>query len=280
MKKKFTLDNPMPPLWMLYPHIPKFSIGWRMGYGESYKYQLHDWKETLSEEERLAYQDLFPAPAAWRGYYDPEFDFEDGYYYHFIDLWTKDGKPKYNTGNIFTLDNPKYIFFWKPDANDIRCCLGQWQPSPFGLDINDFENAEQYMMFGKAELFEDETMGKQILNTPDPGKVKALGRKVMNFDQQVWDKAKYSIVLNGNYYKFTQNEKMRDYLLSTQDHVLAEASPRDKVWGIGLRKDHEKALNPGAWKGQNLLGFALMEVRDEIRRVYKNIDRIDFSQFN
>ena len=101
--------------------------------------------------------------------------------------------------------------------------------------------------------------------------MKALGRKVRNFDPQVWDKLKYSIVLNGNYYKFTQNKEMMDFLLSTGDKILVEASPVDTIWGIGLGKENEKAKNVAMWRGKNLLGFALMEVRDEIRKVYQNV---------
>ena len=127
------------------------------------------------------------------------------------------------------------------------------------------------MMVAKARIFEDEEVEKEIMNTSDPKLMKALGRKVRNFDPQVWDKLKYSIVLNGNYYKFTQNKEMMDFLLSTGDKILVEASPMDTIWGIGLGKDNEKAHNIASWRGKNLLGFALMEVRDEIRKVYQNV---------
>jgi len=127
------------------------------------------------------------------------------------------------------------------------------------------------MMVAKARIFKDEEVKKEIMNTSDPKLMKALGRKVRNFDPQVWDKAKYSIVLNGNYYKFTQNKEMMDFLLSTGDKILVEASPMDTIWGIGFGKENEKVKNVAMWRGQNLLGFALMEVRDEIRKVYQNV---------
>ena len=127
------------------------------------------------------------------------------------------------------------------------------------------------MMAEKARLFGDEEVREEIMNTSDPKLMKALGRKVRNFDPQVWDKVKYSIVLNGNYYKFTQNKEMMDFLLSTGDKILVEASPMDTIWGIGFGKENEKAKNVAMWRGQNLLGFALMEVRDEIRKVYQNV---------
>ena len=103
-----------------------------------------------------------------------------------------------------------------------------------------------------------------------PKQIKALGRKVRGFDQKVWDKFKYAIVLNGNWCKFSQNRNLREFLLSTGDSVLAEASPYDNIWGIRLSANSLEAQDPMKWRGQNLLGFALMEVRDELRRVTQN----------
>ena len=93
---------------------------------------------------------------------------------------------------------------------------------------------------------------------------------MQGFDQAVWDKFKYSIVLNGNWCKFSQNRELREFLLSTGNSVLVEASPYDRIWGIQLSADAPEAQNPFRWRGENLLGFALMEVRDELRRVRKN----------
>ncbi len=105
--------------------------------------------------------------------------------------------------------------------------------------------------------------------------MKALGRQVRGFDERLWGEVRYSVVLSGNYYKFTQNPAMMRFLLATGDKILVEASPLDKIWGIGLGRQSENASRPSAWRGQNLLGFALMEVRDELRRLYKNYDLID-----
>lgn len=126
------------------------------------------------------------------------------------------------------------------------------------------------MMAGKAQLFGDEERRKEILACSDPKQIKALGRKVRGFDQVVWDKFKYAIVLNGNWCKFSQNRELREFLLSTGDSVLVEASPYDRIWGIQLSADTPEAQNPFRWRGENLLGFALMEVRDELLRVTKN----------
>ena len=132
-------------------------------------------------------------------------------------------------------------------------------------------------MAAKAELFGDKEIRKEILNISEQKKMKSLGRKVKNFDQNVWDKFKYSIVLNGNWCKFSQNRELREFLLSTGDKILVEASPYDSIWGIRISASSPEAKNPMKWRGQNLLGFALMEVRDELRRVTQNEMLCDWS---
>lgn len=143
-------------------------------------------------------------------------------------------------------------------------CLSQWYPCQFEVDGVTYTSAEQYMMAEKARLFGDEKIRAEILRTSDPRKCKALGRKVKNFDKAVWDKRKENIVRNGNFEKFMQNSALRSFLLSTGDKVLVEASPTDRVWGIGLGKNNPDALDPKKWRGQNLLGFILMAVRNEM----------------
>ena len=133
------------------------------------------------------------------------------------------------------------------------------------------------MMAGQAELFGDRDIREQILKCSVPKQIKALGRRVRGFDQKVWDKFKYSIVLNGNWCKFSQNRDLREFLLSTGDSVLVEASPCDAIWGIRLAASSPEARDPMKWRGQNLLGFALMEVRDELRRVTQNEMLCDWS---
>lgn len=132
------------------------------------------------------------------------------------------------------------------------------------------------MMEQKAALFGDEEIRQQILECRDPRQIQALGRKVRGFDQTLWDKAKYSIVLNGNWCKFSQSRDLKEFLLSTGDSVLVEASPYDAIWGIRVSADSPDAQNPLKWRGQNLLGFALMEVRDELRRVTQNESLCDW----
>ena len=286
METKFTLENPMPPLWLMYPHIRQFSIGWRMGYGEGYKDDFFEWFNTLTEKEQVKYQEMFPYPKTWREYYNPDYDFEDVEDYECggVELWNKDGIKEYSCEKLVERHTSgkqiEYIFFWQPNIGVIdKSCFGQWQPSIFKVCTETYNCAEQYMMAEKARLFKDEEICELIMKSTDPKEMKALGKKVRNFEQTLWDKAKYSIVLNGNYFKFTQNEDMRILLLSTGDKVLVEASPLDTVWGIGLSESNEKSQNPNTWRGQNLLGFALMEVRDELRNIYRNYDKVDWSVF-
>ncbi|EKT4550826.1 NADAR family protein [Flavobacterium psychrophilum] len=282
MKNKYTIENPMPPIWMMYPNISQYSIGWRMGYGEGYKFDLYDWLKTLTIQEQQTFDEMFPKPIFWRDLYSEDYEEEDidNYSYNLISFWQKNGKPKYSIDKLFTSNNfseLEYIFFWKPNPNIIDySCFGQWRPSDFEVDIDKYSCTEQYMMAEKARLFEDKEIEKQIMQTSDPKEMKALGKKVKNFDQTVWDKVKYSIVLNGNYYKFSQNKEMRDFLISTGDKILVEASPLDAIWGIGLGEDNPKAHNPTTWRGKNLLGFALMELRDEMKILYNNYDKIDW----
>ena len=161
---------------------------------------------------------------------------------------------------------PELLLFYGHKVTDpvTETCLSQWYPCQFEVDSVKYTSAEQYMMAEKARLFGDEKIRAEILRTSDSRKCKALGRKVKNFDKAVWDKRKEDIVRNGNFEKFMQNSALRSFLLSTRDKVLVEASPTDRVWGIGLGKNNPDALDPKKWRGQNLLGFILMAVRNEM----------------
>ena len=132
----------------------------------------------------------------------------------------------------------------------------------------------------KAKCFSDKETLKQILSAKDSAQMKAFGRQVRGFDAKVWDEVKSSVVLNASYLKFSQNASLRDFLLQTGSKILVEASPVDKIWGIGLAASDENAQNPTKWRGQNLLGFALMRARDEIAKVYKNVHLCDARELN
>ncbi len=165
-------------------------------------------------------------------------------------------------------EKPDFLFFWGHTVKEemTKACFSQWFPAEFQEDGITYKTAEHYMMAGKARLFNDHEILEQIINSETPDQVKKLGRKVSNFDPQLWDEHKYEIVKQGNLLKFSQNEKLKEFLLSTEDKVLVEASPYDTIWGIGMPETNPKAGNPSEWNGENLLGFALMEVRDELKR--------------
>lgn len=152
----------------------------------------------------------------------------------------------------------KYVFFW----NGV---FSQWYPSTFTAEGYIYNTAEQYMMHQKALLFGDNEIAEKIMQASRPDEQKALGRQVKNFNPTTWSKACLSIVCKGNYFKFTQNKGLQAQLLATGGRILVEASPYDQVWGIGMGEDEVGIEDPTEWKGQNLLGWALMLTRQEIR---------------
>lgn len=156
----------------------------------------------------------------------------------------------------------KYIFFWKIDED--AGYLSQWYTSEFSVDDRRYANAEQFMMAEKARLFGDEAVRAQILSTRSPATIKSLGRKVHGFRDDVWCEHRFDIVVLGNRAKFEQNTALCGRLLDTGTRILVEASPRDRIWGIGLGAGDPRAENPLEWRGLNLLGFALVQVRAEL----------------
>ena len=160
-----------------------------------------------------------------------------------------------------------FIYFWKHDEEKdkiTKACLSQWYPSTFIVDGVTYNCAEQYMMAEKARIFGDEATRAKILATSDPSAIKKLGRLVSNFDAEVWDEKCIEVVYNGNLNKFGQNKKLKEYLLSTGKSTFVEASPYDKIWGVGKSVDEEDINIPHFWKGENRLGFILMEVRETL----------------
>lgn len=120
------------------------------------------------------------------------------------------------------------------------------------------------MMYHKAILSGDIVSSEKILKTVSPAEAKLLGRKVTGFDVALWDKKKFDVVVNGNIAKFSQNKELSEFLINTGECVLVEASPVDRIWGIGLAQDNPASENPNSWNGLNLLGFALMKVREQL----------------
>lgn len=160
---------------------------------------------------------------------------------------------------------PKYLLFWghrpERDGRIGAGALSQWWPARFTVDGVTYPTAEHWMMAGKARLFGDEEIVPRILKSRTPAEAKKLGRLVRGFDEARWAEARFELVTQGSVAKFGQDEALLAYLLGTGQRVLVEASPLDRVWGIGLAADSELAGDPARWRGLNLLGFALMEAR-------------------
>lgn len=160
----------------------------------------------------------------------------------------------------------KFLFFWghtqKADGVIDEACLSQWWPCHFQVDGVEYRCAEQFMMAEKARMFGDEDMLACIMEASHPKDMKAYGRAVKHFDKDLWDSRCFDIVKRGNLAKFSQNPELWEFLKNTRSRILVEASPRDRIWGIGMGKNNPAALSPLTWRGANLLGFALTQVRD------------------
>ena len=165
----------------------------------------------------------------------------------------------------------KYLHFWGhrplPDGRVGASCLSQWWPSPFTVDGVEYATAEHWMMAAKARLFADAEGERRVLAAGHPSEAKKAGRLVRGFDDEVWRRERFGIVVEGSVHKFAAHGELRSFLLDTGERVLVEASPVDRVWGIGLAADAEGANDPVRWRGPNLLGFALMEARGRLRGV-------------
>jgi ribA/ribD-fused uncharacterized protein len=154
--------------------------------------------------------------------------------------------------------NECYHFFWKKESP-----FSQWHPSTYTVDGFTYSSAEQGMMHGKAMLFGDETIAARIMATQDTRAIRALGRQVKGYNDEAWKKHREAIVFKNNLAKFTQNEHLCKALLNTTG-LLVEASPYDEIWGIGLAEKDAKLIPKSEWKGLNLLGEILTQVRDDI----------------
>ncbi len=249
----------MPPKWLKFQCIPHGSIGWRMGGGEEYGMEQYSWFLKLSDAEKEEYDRLFPRPLFWQkngdGWYENDYT--------------------YNIKWLKNQNNPEdFVLFWghRPSKDGLitKTCFSQWYLCHFQIGHLRFCCMEQYMMYRKAILFKDDKIAEKILASDSPSEMKRLGRRVANFNEDKWNENKYDIVVLGNYFKFIQNRRLLNYLFSTKNSVLVEASPEDKIWGIGLSAENPDALDVEKWQGENLLGFALMEVRENLKQILKN----------
>ncbi len=157
----------------------------------------------------------------------------------------------------------KFTFFWGGE-------FSQWYPSRFMIDGVIYNCAEQYMMAKKSELFNDWATYELIMNSSSPREQKALGRGVANFNPEIWNANCKRFVNEASIAKFSQNQNLLEVLMKTTGTTLVEASPEDKIWGIGLTHNDPKALNRTTWKGTNWLGEILTEVRTEFEKETAN----------
>jgi ribA/ribD-fused uncharacterized protein len=172
-------------------------------------------------------------------------------------------RDRFNAGEKF-----KFLHFWghqpQADGSVGKSCLSQWYEAPFEADGVRYRTAEHFMMAAKACLFHDSGRLDKILNAGNPGAAKAFGREVAGFDNKTWTRHRFDAVCQANLLKFSQHPALGEFLLRTGEQVLVEASPKDRIWGIGLSASDPQADNPNCWRGSNLLGFALMSVRHRL----------------
>ena len=156
----------------------------------------------------------------------------------------------------------KIICFHSPDEDNGY--LSNWYLSDYIVNGVSFSSMEQFMMYRKAVCFNDETVAEQILSTSDVAKIKALGRRVSNYDESMWNGIRQITVYEGLLAKFSQNEDLKAKIKATGNAILAECAVKDRIWGIGLSMKNPDRFNKAKWNGQNLLGYALMMVRERL----------------
>lgn len=171
-----------------------------------------------------------------------------------------------------------FVFFWGHTGQHSegvgKQCLSQWYMAHMTIDGVYYNCMEQYLMAEKARTFGDYDTEALIMAEYNQMAIKKLGRLVEGYDDEIWKADRQEFSVRGNIYKFAQNPKLKYFLLSTGNKIIVEASPKDRIWGIGLDENHPDAIVPARWQGENLLGFALMEVREHLRRIESKLNEI------
>ncbi len=155
--------------------------------------------------------------------------------------------------------NNNHVFFWGG-------VFSNFYPSNFTVDKTQFFTSEQYFMWGKAVAMNDMESASKILKERKPGTCKALGRSVKPYNESLWNSIRESVMYTAIYHKFNQNEDLKKALLETGDKKIVEASPEDKIWGIGITEEDAPYIPESEWPGKNLLGVALMKLREEFKK--------------
>ncbi|HAC02985.1 MAG TPA: DUF1768 domain-containing protein [Eubacterium sp.] len=143
--------------------------------------------------------------------------------------------------------------------------LSNWYLSDFKVNEVKYSSMEQFMMYKKAIRFQDIEKAQQILSTNDVALIKEYGRQVKGYNDSIWCGVRQMVVYQGLLAKFSQNNILCNKLLQTHNDILAECAVKDRVWGIGLSMNDPERLDLAKWRGQNLLGYTLMMVREELR---------------
>ena len=154
----------------------------------------------------------------------------------------------------------KFTFFWESDSP-----FSNWYACPFVHNGIEYNCSEQYMMYKKAILFGDHEVAEMIMEQSSPRKQKFLGRQVRGYVDEIWMDNCQDIMVPGLVSKFIQDTYSLNCILETGDSIIVEASPYDKIWGIGMTKNDPRATDPTQWEGKNFLGNVLMRARDVIR---------------
>ena len=175
-------------------------------------------------------------------------------------------KSDWQTYDKLTIEGQKVdvVFFHKPEEPDGY--LSNWYLSPFDLDGKHFSSVEQYIMYRKCTLFGDHSSAAAVLATDDVAEQQAIGRKAKGYINSVWAGLRQLVAYEGLMAKFSQNEDLKQKLLDTGDAYLVECAGSDKIWACGVRLNDDRRFDAANWDGKNILGFALMEVRNVLQK--------------
>lgn len=189
--------------------------------------------------------------------------------------WRQIKFPTYSVQNLIHSDEllyADYIFFREPEQGLINeSAFSMWYEAPFKVGEAEYRTVRQYFLAEKAKAFGDEETRINIINSQNPEEMEKLADSVKNFDTNVWDEVRYAIMLVGNYHKFWNNIELKKLLIESEDSVIVYAHPENLLWRNGVEESDTRAYTPQLWPGRNLLGFALMELRDHLNKFRKPV---------